>query len=130
MVRDLDETESARIRRYQTFTQQAYGVRPPPESVRVVRLLAILEQGAPAITLGPALETTFRRQQERWASSPPVEETIAPQAVPRRPVESLSVGTPAIGPALIILPGASAFVPSDTAYHVDRWGNLVMETGQ
>jgi hypothetical protein len=44
-------------------------------------------------------------------------------------VESLSVGTPATGPALVVLPGASAFVPSGTAYHVDRWGNLVMETG-
>jgi N-methylhydantoinase A/oxoprolinase/acetone carboxylase beta subunit len=130
MVRDLDETEAARIRRYQTFTQQAYGVRPAPDTVRIVRLLAILERGTPAITLGPALETTFRRQQEQWAASPPVEDTIAPQAVPRRPVESLSVGAPATGPVLVVLPGASAFVPSGTAYHVDRWGNLVMETGQ
>ena len=130
MVRDLDETEAARIRRYQTFTQQAYGVRPAPDTVRVVRLLAILEQGAPAITLGPALETTFRRQQERWAASSPAENAVVPRGVPRRPVESLSIGAPATGPALIILPGASAFVPSGTAYHVDRWGNLVMETGQ
>jgi hypothetical protein len=129
MVRDLDETEAARIRHYQAFAQQTYGVRPAPDTVRVVRLLAILERGTPAVALGPALEATFRRQQERWAASLPAKNAVSPQAVPRRPVESLSVGTPATGPALVVLPGASAFVPSGTAYHVDRWGNLVMETG-
>ena len=129
MVRDLDEPEAVRVRRYQTFAQQTYGVRPAPDTVHVVRLLVILEQGIPAVSLGPALEATFRRQQERYAASPPAEDAVSPQAVPRRPVESLSVGTPATGPALVVLPGASAFVPSGTVYHVDRWGNLVMETG-
>jgi len=28
MVRDLDEPEAVRVRRYQTFAQQTYGVRP------------------------------------------------------------------------------------------------------
>ena len=67
LASQIDETEAARIRRYQTFAQQAYGVRPAPDTVRVVRLLAILERGTPAVALGPALEATFRRQQERWA---------------------------------------------------------------
>ena len=129
MVHDLDEPVAARIRRYHTFTQQAYGVRPTPDAVRVVRLLSILDQGSPAVTLGPALEATFHRQRERWAASPHPEDAPAPEAVPRHPVESLSVGAPATGPALVVLPGASAFVPHGIAYHVDRWGNLIMETG-
>jgi len=43
-------------------------------------------------------------------------------------VEALSVGREVGGPALVVLPGASAFVPSGVPYHVDRWGNLVLET--
>jgi hypothetical protein len=35
-----------------------------------------------------------------------------------------------MGPALIVLPGASAFVPEEMAYHVDGWGNLILETSQ
>ena len=128
MVQDLDEPEAARIRRYQTFTQHAYGVRPTPETVRVVRLLIILESGTPSVSLGPALEATFRRQRERWVASAQAEDAPSPDGIPRLRVESLSVGAPAVGPALVILPGASVFVPPDTAYHVDRWGNLVMET--
>jgi hypothetical protein len=32
-----------------------------------------------------------------------------------------------VGPALVILPGASAFVPPGVPYHVDKWGNLNLE---
>jgi hypothetical protein len=44
--------------------------------------------------------------------------------------EALRVGVGERGPALVVLPGASAFVPVGTAYHVDRFGNLVMETSE
>ncbi|MEK6718899.1 MAG: hypothetical protein AABZ16_15550, partial [candidate division NC10 bacterium] len=49
--------------------------------------------------------------------------------IPQLPAETLKIGEAARGPALIVLPGASAFVPEGMAYHVDRWGNLVLETG-
>jgi hypothetical protein len=43
-------------------------------------------------------------------------------------VESLAVGQQMAGPALVVLPGASAFVPPGVPYHVDRWGSLILET--
>jgi N-methylhydantoinase A len=130
-IRDLDEPEEARLRRYQAFAQQAYGIRPAPETIRVVRLLAILERGSASLALGPSLEATFRRHQARWAAlRPAAEEPSGPNGLLERPLESLTIGQPAAGPALIVLPGASAFVPPKVAYHVDRWGSLIMETGQ
>ena len=48
--------------------------------------------------------------------------------MPQIPVESLVVGQHVTGPALVVLPGASAFVPPALPYHVDRWGNLILET--
>jgi hypothetical protein len=127
-VRDLEESIEARLRRYQTFAQQAYGIKPAAGTLRVVRLLAVLERGASHFSLGPTLEATFRARQERLAGGPPPEPTVSSRGTPQISVESLVVGQAAAGPALIVLPGASAYVPPGVPYHVDRWGNLILET--
>lgn len=128
-VRDRGESAEARIGRYHAFTEAAYGIRPAPETVRVVRLLGILEERPSAVSLGESLRATFARGRERYAGAPAQGSTSQVDGAPQLPVESLPIGTLAMGPALIVLPGASAFVPKDTAYHVDGWGNLILETG-
>jgi hypothetical protein len=127
LVRDVDESPEARVRRYQTFAQNAYGVRPAAETIRAVRLLAVLERGNSAITLGPSLEATFRSRQALYATARGTEPASTPNGTPLVPVESLAAGRQVVGPALVILPGASAFVPPNVPYHVDRWGNLILE---
>ncbi len=127
-VRDRGESVEARIGRYHAFTEAAYGIRPAPETVRVTRLLGILEEGPSAVSLGESLRATFTRGRERYAGAPAVGATPQVDGPPRLPVESLPIGIPAMGPALIVLPGASAFVPEGVAYHVDGWGNLILET--
>jgi len=127
LVRDVDESPEARVRRYQTFAQNAYGVRPAAETIRAVRLLAVLERGNSAITLGPSLEATFRSRQALYATARGTEPAPTPRGTPLVPVESLAAGRQVVGPALVILPGASAFVPPSVPYHVDRWGNLILE---
>jgi N-methylhydantoinase A len=127
-VRDLDESIETRLRRYQTFAQQAYGIKPGAATLRVVRLLAVLERGSSHFSLGPTLEATFRARQSRCAGAPALEPTVSPRGTPQIPVESLVVGQIAAGPALVVLPGASAYVPVGVPYHVDRWGNLILET--
>lgn len=127
LVRDVDESPEARVRRYQTFVQSAYGVRPAMETIRAVRLLAVLERGSSAIALGPSLEATFRARQEGYGATRSAELPSTPSGTPLVPVESLAVGRPGSGPALVVLPGASAFVPPDVPYHVDKCGNLILE---
>jgi N-methylhydantoinase A len=127
-VQDPAESVGARIRAYHTFTERAYGIRPAPESVSVTRLLAILEEGPSAVALDRSLRATFAREQERCAAAPPEAKTSDVNGVPQIPAASLPIGRSSRGPALIVLPGASAFVPAGTAYHVDEWGNLVLET--
>ncbi len=128
-VQDPAESIGARIRAYHAFTERAYGIRPAPESVRVTRLLAILEEGSSAVALDRSLRATFAREQERCAAASPEARTSGTNGVPQLPAASLKIGRSSRGPALIVLPGASAFVPEGTAYHVDGWGNLVLETG-
>ena len=128
-VQDPAESVSTRIREYHTFTERAYGIRPAPESVRVSRLLAIMEEGPSSIALDRSLQATFAREQERYASAPDEGKTSPVNGIRQLPVAALKIGTPSRGPALIVLPGASAFVPEGMAYQVDRWGNLVLETG-
>jgi len=127
MVRDVEESQEARVRRYQTFAQHAYGVRPAAETIRVVRILAVLERGNSVIAFGPSLEATFHSRQERQVATQSSESSSSPRGTPQIPVESLTVGHPMTGPALVVLPGASAFVPLGVPYHVDRWGNLILE---
>ncbi len=55
------------------------------------------------------------------------EPACTPSGTPLVPVESLAVGRPGAGPALVVLPGASAFVPPGVPYHVDKCGNLILE---
>lgn len=76
-----------------------------------------------------SLQATFAREQERYASAPDEGKTSPVNGIRQLPVAALKIGTPSRGPALIVLPGASAFVPEGMAYQVDRWGNLVLETG-
>lgn len=128
LVRDTEESPEARVRRYQAFAQNAYGVRPAAEAIRAVRLLAVLERGNSAIALGPSLEATFHGRQELCATARGAESASTPSGTPLVPVESLAVGHQVSGPALVVFPGASAFVPPSVPYHVDRWGNLVLET--
>ena len=128
-VRDPGESADARIRRYHAFTESAYGIRPAPETVRVTRLLAILEEGSSPIGLSQSLEATFAREQVRYAAAPGEMKTSGVNGTRQLPAESLKIGAKARGPALIVLPGASAFVPEGMAYHVDGWGNLILETG-
>jgi hypothetical protein len=137
-VRDLGESIEARIRRYHAFTQRTYGIRPAPEAVRVLRLLGVLEEGPSPIAIGPSLQATFARQQARGASAafggtasgPALSPVEGPNGIPRVAVESLQTEKAAMGPALVVLPGASAFVPQSMPYHVDGWGNLILETGR
>ncbi|MBI2001569.1 MAG: hydantoinase/oxoprolinase family protein [candidate division NC10 bacterium] len=128
-VRDPGEPADARVRRYHAFTETAYGIRPAPETVRVTRLLAILEEGNSHLELSQSLEATFAREQVRYAAAPGEMKTSGVNGTPQLPAESLKIGAKARGPALIVLPGASAFVPEGMAYHVDGWGNLILETG-
>jgi hypothetical protein len=122
------ESTAERIGRYHAFTERAYGIRPVPESVRVTRLLAVVEERDSSLSLPSLLEGTFARRREAAAS--PGEgrgESGGGEAVPMHAVESLPIEAPGTGPALLVLPGATAFVPPQTRYHVDRWGNLWME---
>ncbi len=127
LVRDAEETPEARMRRYQSFVQNAYGVRPAADTVRAVRLLAVLEHGNSAIALAPSLEATFRGRQQRYEATGGAESASTPNGTPLVPVESLAVGRPRSGPALVVLPGASAFVPQGVPYHVDKYGDLILE---
>ena len=127
LVREAEESGDALVRRYQAFAQHAYGIHPAADTIRAVRLLAILEHGNSAVELGPALEATFRGRQQRLASAPGASPSSSPSGTPRIPVEALPVGRPMAGPAQVVLPGASAFVPPRVPYHVDRWGNVILE---
>lgn len=129
-VPDPAEPAAARIRAYHAFTERAYGIRPAPEGVRVTRLLAILEEGPCPIALDGSLQVTFARAQARQAAA--AGEAAAPQGagIPQLPAAGLTIGTTYRGPALIVLPGASAYVPEGIAYRVDGWGNLILETSQ
>jgi hypothetical protein len=93
-----------------------------------MRLLAVLEEGESPIALGDSLRATFARGRERHAAAPPGEKGRGEGAIPELAVESLPVGVAAAGPALIVLPGASAFVPEGVPYRVDEFGNLILET--
>jgi N-methylhydantoinase A len=128
LVRNMEEPADARLTRYLAFAQQAYGIQPAPETIRAVRLLAILERGPAAITLGPALEATVRRRREEWAAGPAADAAVGTGGMPIYPVEALPMGATRTGPALVVLPGSSVYVPEGTPYHVDGWGNLIMET--
>jgi hypothetical protein len=127
-VQDPAESVTARIRGYHAFTERAYGIRPAPESVRVSRLLATLEEGESSVALDQSLQATFAREQEHYAAAPGQVKTSGVTSVPQLPATSLKIDSSSKGPALIVLPGASAFVPEGMVYHMDRWGNLVLET--
>lgn len=129
-VPDPAEPVSTRIRAYHAFTERAYGIRPAPEGVRVTRLLAILEEGPCAIGLDQSLRVTFARAQERHARTPGEAGTTGGTGTPRLPAAGLKINALYRGPALIVLPGASAFVPEGIPYRVDEWGNLILETSQ
>jgi len=124
---DLGESAEARAQRYQAFTRRAYGTAPDPAEVRVVRLLAKLEEGAASLELGPALQASFAAGQARAVRNRRATSSTA-NGTPRIPVEALRVDVAAKGAALVVLPGATAYVPAGMAYRVDTWGNLIMET--
>lgn len=128
-VRDPGESGDQRIQRYHAFTERAYGIRPVPATVKVMRLLAVLEEGDSPIAFGDSLRATFARGRERFAAAPSREKGTGEQTIPELPVESLSVGIPAAGPALIVVPGCSAYVPEGVWYRVDEFGNLILDTG-
>jgi len=127
-VRDPGESTAQRIRRYHAFTERAYGIRPLPETVRVMRLLVVLDEGGSPIALGDSLRATFARGRERHVDAPSRETGRGEEGIPEVAVESLPIGVAAAGPALIVLPGASAFVPEAVPYRVDEFGNLILET--
>ncbi len=127
-VQDPAEPVAARIRGYHAFTERAYGIRSAPESVRVTRLLATLEEGDSSVALDQSLQATFAREQEHYAAAPGEVKTSGVTSVPQLPATSLKIDSSSKGPALIVLPGASAFVPEGMVYRMDRWGNLVLET--
>ncbi len=128
-VRDPGESTDQRIRRYHAFMERAYGIRPVSSTVKVMRLLAVLEEGGSPIAFGDSLRATFARGRARSAGAPSRETSTGAEAMPVLPVESLSIGVAAAGPALVVLPGASAFVPEGVPYRVDEFGNLILETG-
>ena len=128
-VADPSESIAARVRRYHAFTGRAYGISPAPAGVRVTRLLAVLEEAHSPIALSDLLTETFARQQRAVAAGPTGPPEAGPNGVRVVQVERLPVDVSGVGPALVVLPGASAFVPGGTAYRVDRYGNLMIETG-
>jgi len=128
-IRDPEESSGERIRRYHAFTERAYGVRPVPATVKVMRLLAVLEEEASSIAFGDSLRATFARGRERSAAAPSPGQGTGEQAIAEVPVESLSIGVAAAGPALVVIPGCSAYVPAGVWYRVDEFGNLILETG-
>ncbi len=120
-----DEAPEALIRRYHVFTDRAYGVRPATENIRVLRLLALREEVRAQLDLGAALEATFaRRRAEAAAPAPPSIQSGIRQVA----VEALHTEAAEVGPAQVVLPGASVFVPEGVRFWVDRWGNTVLET--
>ena len=121
----VEETPEALTRRYRAFTERAYGVRPAPESIRVLRLLALREEGGVRLDLGPALEATFARRRREHASSVGV--PAGPNGVRQVAAESLGIEEHAEGPAQVVLPGASVYIPTGTRFWVDRWGNTILE---
>ncbi len=129
-VQDVADPVSTRIREYHAFTERAYGIRPAPEHVRVVRLLAILEEEVTSVNLDRCLRASFARDRDACISAPEDPRAADADGVPRRFAASIPTGAPSRGPALIEIPGASAFVPEGVNYHVDLWGNLVLETGE
>ena len=128
-VEDPGESVEARVKRYHAFTGRAYGISPDPAGVRVTRLLGVLEEAHAPLALADVLAETFARRQRSIAAGSSGLPEPGPNGVRVVQVERLSVGVPGAGPALVILPGASAFVPKGSAYRVDRYGNLAMETG-
>jgi hypothetical protein len=127
-VPDLAEPVEARVRRYHALTEAAYGVRPAPHGVRVTRLLVRSEEEPSAPALPALLRATFRAARERWAAAPAAPVAGAVNGTRQLAVESLAVDAALTGPALVVLPGATAFVPAGMPYHVDGHGNLVLET--
>ena len=127
LVQGLEESAGERVRRYQTFARTVYGVQPAADAIRVVRILAIVERGNSAIDFGSSLEATFHRGRERHVAARTPEPSEALRGPRKIPVEALPVGQSLTGPALVVLPGASAFVPPGLPYHVDGWGNLLLE---
>jgi N-methylhydantoinase A len=128
-VTDPGESVEERVRRYHAFTGRAYGISPAPAGVQVTRLLAVLEEAHVPPALSDLLTETFACQQRAVAAGSSSLPEAGPNGLRVVQVEQLAVEVPAAGPALVVLPGASAFVPEGTAYRVDRYGNLVMETG-
>jgi len=96
----------------------------------VARLLAVLEEGPSCIALDRSLQMTFGKEQERYSAAPRGLETSGSNNAPRFHVASLMVGKSSKGPALLVLPGASAFVPEGMTYQVDGWGNVVVDTSE
>ncbi len=129
-VPDPAEPVATRIRAYHAFTERAYGIRPAPEGVFVTRLLAILEEGSCPIALDRSLQRTFARAQARYAATAAAAGAAQGTGIPRVPAAGLKVGAAYRGPALVVLPGASAYVPEGMPYRVDGWGNLILETGE
>jgi len=127
-VADSGESIASRVRRYHAFTGRAYGITPTPAGVQVTRLLAVREETHAPLALSDLLAETFARQQRAVAAGPSGQPETGPDGVRVVQVERLPVGVPGVGPALVSLPGASAFVPAGTAYRLDRYGNLLMET--
>jgi N-methylhydantoinase A len=125
----LGEPVEGRVRRYHAFTSRAYGICPAPAGVRVTRMLGVLEETHSPLALSDLLQETFARRQRAVAAGSPGPPDAGPNGVGVVRVEQLSTSVSAAGPALVVLPGASAFVPVGTAYRVDRYGNLIMEAG-
>jgi len=127
-VEDPDEGAEARVRRYQVASEAAYGARPPARTVRVTRLLVRCEERAAGADLSTRLRATFGEAQARHAAAGGAEAPAGPNGTPQIAVEAIKVGADAEGPALIVLPGATAYVPPGIRYRTDEWGNLILET--
>jgi N-methylhydantoinase A/oxoprolinase/acetone carboxylase beta subunit len=127
-VEDLAEPAAARVRRYHEVTLAAYGIRPAPRAVAVTRLLVQCEEPSSIPELSALLSATFARARADHAAGEAAPHAAGPNGTPQIPVEALAVDAVAKGPALVVLPGATAFVPAGMPYHADEWGNLILET--
>jgi hypothetical protein len=127
-VEDLAESTAARVQRYHEVTAAAYGIRPAPRAVAVTRLLVQCEEASSVPELRALLRATFARARADHARQGASAPAAAPNGTPQLAVEALAVDAVAKGPALVVLPGATAFVPAGMPYRADAWGNLILET--
>jgi hypothetical protein len=123
-VEDPGESVEARVRRYHAFTERAI-ISLAPTGVRVTRLQQSWRKRMPLPLRCPGGDIrAWQLGRGRILGSAGGRAERGSRGARGRASRRRPWGGPVHRP-----PGATAFVPEGTAYRVDRYGNLVMETG-